>query len=280
VAVATRSGGSSLTPRSDNLWAYRNLISNFARRDLKARFKGTTIGWAWSLLVPAATVAIYTVVFATIFRATPPDFGNGRAGVFAVWFVVGLVPWSLFSGGITAGLPSLVGSGALLQKVYIPSFVPVLGTMGAVTVQSLIEFGLVAAILLLFGNIAWTWLLVPLWLALFVIFTAALAYAVAVLNVFFRDLSQIVAVGLQLLFFATPIIYPIELIPADSDLPLRQVIAANPLSQFVLGFRDLMYGLGVPSLKSTGYVCLWTLGALGVAYLVFRWRGRDVGEEL
>lgn len=274
----TRSTRSVATPRSDNLWAYHNLIWNFTKRDLKARFKGTTIGWAWSLLVPATTVAIYTVVFATIFRATAPDFGNGRGGIFAVWFVVGLVPWTLFSNGITAGLPSLVGSGPLLQKVYIPSFVPVLGTIGAVSIQALIEFGLVAAILLAFGNVGWTWLLVPLWVALLVIFTAAMAYTVAVLNVFFRDLSQIVAVGLQLIFFATPIIYPIEIVPADG--PLRKVIGANPLSQFVLAIRDLMYGLQVPSLRSTAYVCLWVVGALALAYAAFRWRGRDVGEEL
>jgi ABC-type polysaccharide/polyol phosphate export permease len=271
----------TVAPRRNDPWSYRYLIWNFAQRDLKAKYKGTTVGWAWSLLVPAAVVLIYTLVFAVIFRAEPPDFGTGRAGVFAVWFIVGLVPWSFFSASLTTGMPSLLGAGALLQKVFIPSYVPVLGTVTSVLVQTCIEFGLVLAILAAFGNIGWSWLLLPLWMALFTVFTASVAYALAVLNVFMRDLSQIIAVALQLLFFTTPIIYPITLIPETyGSIPLQTVILANPLAQFIIGFRDILYGLGAPDLGSLAYVSAWTLAALGVCVLAYRWRGRDVSEEI
>lgn len=261
--------------------SYRYLIWNFAQRDLKARYKGTTIGWAWSLMVPAAVVLIYTLVFAVIFRAQPPDFGNGKTGVFAIWFIVGLVPWTLFSSSLTTGMPSLLASGALLQKVFIPSYVPVIGTVTSVLIQSCIEFGLVLAILLLFGNVGATWLILPLWLAMFTVFSAGVTYTLSVLNVFLRDLSQIVAVGLQLLFFTTPIIYPLSLIPETyGSVPLQSVILANPLAQFIIGFRDILYGLSAPGLGATGYCLAWTAAAVGLAMLVYRWRGRDVSEEI
>jgi ABC-type polysaccharide/polyol phosphate export permease len=267
--------------RARTPWGYRQLIWSFAQRDLKARFKGTTIGWAWSLVVPAATVMIYTIVFSVIFRAVPPDFGSGKTGIFAIWFLAGLVPWAFLSGAITGGMPSLLGAGPLLQKVYIPSFVPVLGTVTAILVQSMIEFGLLVVILLIVGNLSWTWMLAPLWLAIYVGFAASITYMLAIFNVFFRDLNQIVAVALQLLFFLSPIMYTLNIIPESAGpIPLRTVIEANPITQFIEGFRALLYDNVLPSLKQFGYVSLWTLFCLLLAYLVYRWRGLDVSEEL
>ena len=267
--------------RSASPWGYRQLIGTFAQRDLKARFKGTALGWTWSLFVPLATVLTYTLVFATIFRAQPPDFGNGREGVFAVWFICGLVPWMYFSGTISTGMPSLLASGPLLQKIYIPSFVPVLGAGAAVLTQSLIEFGLVLVVLALFLNISWTWLLVPAWLAIFVVFSSSIAYVLAVANVFFRDLVQIVAVGLQLLFFATPIIYTFEQIPSTAGpIPLSAVIMANPITDFVVGFRFLLYDLQPIPWNIAAYAATWTAATVVLARAVYLWRGRDAGEEI
>lgn len=269
------------TRRPQNPWEYRHLIWNFAQRDLKARYKGTVLGWGWSLIVPLAVVFTYTLVFSIIFRAVPPQFGSGRDGIFAVWFLVGLVPWSLLAGAITGGIPSLLAAGPLLQKIYIPSFVPILGALGAVLVQSLIEFGVVLVILAILGNIGWTWLLLPLWLALFLVFSASLAYILAVANVHFRDLAQIVTVALQLLFFATPILYPVDQIPESvGPLPLRTLIMLNPVTEFILGFRSLLYDLEVVPVAAVGYATAATVIAAAAAVLVFRRWGRDIGEVI
>lgn len=267
--------------RPQHPWEYRHLIWSFAQRDLKARYKGTALGWTWSLVVPLATVLTYTIVFSVIFRAAPPDFGNGRVGNFTVWFICGLVPWSFFYATVSYGIPSLVAAGPLLQKIYIPSFVPVLGAATGTLVQTLIEFGLVLVILAAFGSIGWTWLLVPLWLALFIVLSCSIAYTLAILNVFFRDVSQLVAVALQLLFFATPILYPIDQVPeVVGPIPLRQLILLNPMAEAILGFRSLLYGLEVIPWRSVLYVLAWTVGSLLVARAVYRWRGRDIGEEI
>jgi ABC-type polysaccharide/polyol phosphate export permease len=259
------------------LLGYRSLIWNFAQRDLKSRFKGTAIGWGWSLILPLATLLVYTLVAHYIFRAQPPDFGSGRAGNFAVWLFVGLTAWGFFANGINAAIAGLLGTGPLLTKIYFPSYAPVLGTVVAVMIQSGIEVGLVLVLLAVFGNAGLTWALVPIWAAIFTVFVTGLSLVFAIANIYFRDLQHLVAVALQLMFFATPILYPDTLI---SDPTLHTVIVSNPMSQFVDLFRANVYGLEVGSWTAWLYVIVWAAAALAAGVAVFNRWGRDLGEQL
>lgn len=263
------------------IWRQWNLISNFGRRDLKAKFSGSLLGFTWSLVVPLASLGIYTVIFSIIFRVPPPDLGNGRDGIFAVWLFAGLILWSFFASTVNAGIGGLLGAGPLLQKIFFPAYAPVLGAGLAVGTQSLIELSLLLVVLLVLGNISWTWLLVPVLLALFAVFAAAVATAVAILNVSFRDLAHFVAVGLQLLFYLTPIIYTPEFVPESwRGIPLRAVVEISPLSEFIMLFRDLVYGLDPGHWSAWLAVVVWTALALGWASLVHRRRGGDLGEQI
>ena len=279
--LASSVRGRSTARRGWSIWAYRSLIWNFTQRDLKARYKGTALGWAWSLVVPLATLLIYTLVFSVIFRAEPPDFGNGEPGIFPVWLFGGLIAWNFLAQSIQLGIPTLLGNGPLLQKVYFPSHVPVLGAMGAILVQTLIEVAIFAILLLLLGNVALSWLAFPFWLAIYLVFVAAIAVSLAVINVYYRDVQHLIGVALQLVFFLTPIIYPINLVPVDwHGIPLQQLIMLNPVSQFVVAFRELSYGLVVPSLSTWLVLVAWAALALVLAAVVYRRWGLDVGEAI
>jgi ABC-type polysaccharide/polyol phosphate export permease len=257
------------------------LILNFARRDLKSRFKGTALGWAWSLMLPLASLLIYSLVFSVIFRSQPPPFGNGAPGNFTVWLLAGLVPWSFFIIGINITIPTLLANGPLLQRIYIPAYTPVLGSVTAILVQTMIEFGVLAVVLLLFGNLGPSWLLFPAWIVLFVVFVAAVATMLAILNVYFRDLAHLVSVALQLLFFLTPIIYSITLVPEEwHGIPLRALVELNPLAQFIESLRALVYGLEIPTLATWLSLSAWTIAASAAAWLVYRRRGQDIAEVL
>lgn len=263
------------------IWSMRGLIWNFARRDLKSRFKGTALGWAWSLVVPLSTLLIYTIVFAVIFRIEPPPLGNGRPGNFTLFLFAGLVVWTVFANGINTGILSLLTTGGLLKKVYFPSYAPVLGSVIAVLAQSAIEVGVLLAIMVVLGNTSWTYLLVLPWAALFVCFLSGLVHALAVLNVVFRDLSHIISVVLQLLFYLTPIIYSLSFIPeAWQGIPLRRIIGANPLTEFVTAFRNCVYDLTPPGLATWIALAAWTAVAVGFGVLVHRKLGLDLGERL
>ena len=267
-------------PRS-SLWSYRFLIKNFAQRDLKSRFKGTILGWAWSLMVPLATLTTYSLVFGAFFHSTAPDFGNGKTGFFAVWLLVGLIPWNFFLITILISMPTLLANGQLLQKVYFPSYVPVLGAAMAILVQTLIECCILAVVLLVFGNIGLTWLLFPLWLGLFVVFVTALALSLAIVNVHVRDLAQMVNVALTLLFFLTPIIYQITVVPTVwHGIHFRALVGLSPITDFVVCLRQLVYDLQVPDLGAWLQLLAWTVGAVVVAYFIYRRYGLDIGETV
>ena len=266
---------------ASGLLAYRGLIWNFADRDLRARFKGTALGWVWSLVVPLATLVTYTIVFAVIFRAAPPAFGNGRPGNFTVFLLAGLVPWTMFATSINTAMPTLLATGPLLKKIYFPSYAPIFGSVIAVLIQSGIELSILLVVLTVLGNVSWTWLLVVPWLLAFVVFIGSVSLIMSVLNVYFRDLAHIFGVVLQLLFYVSPIIYRIQIIPEHwHGLPLRLFISANPMTQFIQVFRDLVYGLTASSLHGWIY-CFGIAGAsAAVATFVHKARGLDLGEEL
>jgi ABC-type polysaccharide/polyol phosphate export permease len=233
------------------------------------------------LVVPLATLIIYTLVFSVIFRAEPPPFGNGEQGIFPVWLFGGLIAWNLLSGSIQMSIPTLLGNGPLLQKVYFPSYAPVLGSMGAILVQSLIEMAIFGLVLVLVGNAGVSWVLVPVWLAIFLVFAASIAIALAVVNVYYRDIAHLTGVVLQLLFFLTPIIYTIDLVPVDwNGIDLQQLVLLNPVAQFVEAFRLLTYGLEIPDLGVWLTLVAWAGVALLVAGLAYRRWGLDVGEAV
>jgi ABC-type polysaccharide/polyol phosphate export permease len=263
------------------LWRQWNLIWNFAQRDLKSKFKASALGWAWSLVVPLATLGIYTIVFSIVFRGSAPDMGNGRDGIFVVWLFAGLTVWTFFSSSVNGGIGGLIGTGALLKKIYFPAYAPVLGSTVAQGVQSLIELGLYLAVLLVLGSVGWTWLLLPLVIGLLVVFSASVATALAILNVYVRDLAHLVSVALQLLFYATPIIYTLDFVPVEyHGVPMRAIIEWNPLSLFVELVRSVTYGLETGPASAWIALSIWTAAALGLAMLVSRRRGGDLGEEL
>ena len=262
-------------------WSYSGLIWNFAVRDIKSRFKGTFLGWAWSIIVPVATVIIYSVVFSTIFRAQPPPLADGRPGNYAVWLLTGLVVWTGFSNTLNTAVGTLLGTGSLLQKIYFPSYAPVIGSVISSMMQTGIEALILIVILVAIGNIGISWIVLILWVPVFVVFVASVTYILATFNVYFRDLAYLITVALQLFFFVTPIIYPITLVPESSHgIPVRALIQANPLAQFVESFRTILYGVSVPSLSTWTVLLAWTAAALGLAVLTYFRRGLDIGEQI
>lgn len=265
------------------IWRQWNLIWNFAQRDRKAQFKGSALGWLWSLVVPLATLGIYTGVFSVVLRVAPPPLADGRPGIFSLFLFSGLVAWGFFANSINAGILGLLGTGQLLKKIYFPSYAPVLGACVTVGLQSLIEMGLLFAVLALVGNISWTWLLVPFWALPLLVFTASISTVLAIYNVLARDLSHIVTVALQLLFYLSPIIYPLAMVPAHPNLfgihiPAQAIVAASPLTQFFSLFRDLVYSLHPGALGSWVYIYVIAGLTMWWASRVYRKRGGDLGE--
>lgn len=260
-----------------------DLIKAFGQRDLKSKFNGTILGWLWSLVVPLASLGIYTLIFGGLFKMVPTDIASRHQGIgiFAVWLFAGLTIWGFFQNSINAGIGGLLGSGGLLQKVYFPAYAAVLGACLSIGTQSMVEVGLLLVVLAALTNVSWTWLLIPLFLVLLVVFTGSIAVVVAVWNVYVRDLAHLVGVFLQLMFYATPIIYNAAIIPERVwGLPAHAMVTAMPIAQFISLFRSLVYELR-PGAPTDWLGCIvWTALALAMGVWVFRRWGSDLGERI
>jgi ABC-type polysaccharide/polyol phosphate export permease len=270
-----------MTTATQELWQYRGLIGNFAQRELKGRYRGSALGSLWSLLNPLATLGVYTLVFGFFLKFQPPVAGNGRLDNFAVYLFTGLVVWNLFFTVVTGSMAALVGAGPLLKKIYFPAYAPVAGNAISVLVQSATEVGLLLVIYALLRNMSWTVLLVPVLLALLTAFSLGVGLVFSILNARFRDVNYLVQVALQLLFYASPIIYPIKYVTDEYDKhPWLRIYEWNPITVFVEAFRDVLYDLQVPSLSRFLYLVVVSAAVLVGGWAYFRAGSRDVSEEL
>ena len=220
------------------LWAYRELIYFLIWRDIKVRYKQTVIGAAWAILQPLATMIIFTVVFKK-FANVPSD------GLpYPIFSYTALLPWQLFAGALNRSSASLVGQSNLISKVYFPRLIVPISS----TVSGAVDFSVAFVILL--GMMIW-YGIAPTWgvlaLPLFLLLGMATAFAVgglwlAALNVRYRDVGHTVPFLVQLWMFASPVAYPVSLVPEK----WRMLYSLNPMAGVIEGFRWALLGKESP----------------------------------
>jgi lipopolysaccharide transport system permease protein len=264
--------------------ASRELITNLTLRELRTRYKRSVLGWTWSMLNPLATVGIYTVVFKYFFKASAPVGEPSGVSNFAVYLLCGLLAWNYFSGCVNGAMATLVGNAGLIKKVYFPREGLVISLVVSNLISFLIELGVLGVILLLVGSQVLPWIPVVLLLvAILTVFVTGLGLIVSVLNVYFRDLQYLVgSILLQVLFYLTPIVYPIRFVydATGGDPWLRRLYTANPTVQFIEAFHRVLYDLRWPSLQNFAYLTAWAVGALVLGMFVFNRFESRLAEEL
>ena len=261
------------------LWAYRSLIGNLTQRELKARYKKSVLGWLWSLINPASVLAIYSFVFGVVFNAQPPVAGNGHTTVYAVYLFAGLWVWNYFNGTVMGAITSLQSSGPLLNKVYFPPACPAVANAATVLLQALIESAILMVVMIALGNVGIQVVLFPLLIICITLFSLGVGLALSVYNVFYRDVNYLVTIGMNVLFYATPIIYPISLVEAKSSVAAR-IIQLNPIAQFVAWSRDIFWNLTWPGLGSLLVVPLVSAAVFVFGLMIFNRKSRDIAQEL
>jgi len=189
--------------------------------------------------------------------------------------------WNFFNSTLTGSITALQGAGGLLNKVYFPPAAPAIANMITVLLQACIEGGLLAVVMLALGNIGIQLLLFPLIMIFLAFFALGLGLFFSIFNVYYRDVGHLVNIGMQLLFYATPIIYPISVVPEEAwGLPLQSIIKLNPLTQFVGWSRDAFYTLQWPTAVSLVLTSLAAVAVFALGSWVFTRKARNVSEEL
>lgn len=227
------------------VWEARDLLRNLIAKELTVRYKGSVLGFAWTLVTPLMLAAIFTVVFLTFLRV---PFGEN--GDFTTFFLSGYLAWQFFQNSVMASATSIIANGALVKKVYFPREVLPL----SLVISQLVHFclALIATSPLFMWNRGFHPEVLPyLVLALIItsMFTAGMSMAFGALTVRFRDLNEFLPVLMQAWFYLTPVIYSLEnvkLIDAANGSNFERIIRFNPASWFVEMFHTILYGIPLP----------------------------------
>ena len=215
-----------------SLYAHRDLLFTWAYRIIRGRYQQSVLGGLWAIIVPTATTLIFSVIF-TFF--VPVNTGEVPYIIFSY---TAMVPWTLFSSSINDMADSLVGNMNLVSKIYFPREILPIASLLARLVDAFIAFILLVFLMLYFkvkintGGL----LFLPLILLVQICLSLGLGFIGSALNVFYRDVRHIIVLGLQLWFYASPIIYPVSAVPEQ----LRSFYFLNPMAGILESYRSIL----------------------------------------
>jgi lipopolysaccharide transport system permease protein len=220
------------------LWEYRELVYTFAMRDIKVRYKQTALGAAWAVIQPFMMMVVFTIFFGNL--AKIPSEGIP----YPLFSYAALLPWTLFSEGITRSTNSMITNANIMTKVYFPRLVmPISGILSPL-IDFMIAFIILIAMMLYYGfvptiNIVW----LPVFILLALMTSLGVGLWLSAFNVQYRDFQYTLPFLIQLWLFASPVVYPSTLLP-DS---YRWIYGLNPMAGVIEGFRWTLLGTNPPS---------------------------------
>lgn len=261
-------------PRSieelNDVLKYRHLIFEFVRRDVVTRYKRSVLGIAWTMLNPLGTMLIMVLVFAKLFTGA----GTG----YPVYVLAGLVFWNFFSQVTQAAPQTLLWSGPLIHRVYMPRTVFAFTAVGAALVNLLLSFvPLVAVMLLLRVPFGWPLLTIPFAVLLLAMFALGLGLALSSAVAYFPDVLDIYQIVLVAWMYLSAIFYPYDLIPESYRWWFFNL---NPIYHLLVLFRDPIYGNVWPSLMHVGAAVIIAFGTLIFGWMVFTKREDELAYRL
>lgn len=253
-----------------SLWEYRQLYYLLILRDLKIRYRQTFLGILWVLLQPLATMLIFTYFFGRLAKIS----SDGMA--YPVFYYAGLICWIFFSNTVTSCSHSLVMDRSLITKVYFPRLIIPMAIVSANFVDLLIALSLLFILALGYDiRPTWYWLMMLIPLVLMAIFTLSIGMLFGALNVRYRDIRYVLPFTLQLIFFITPIIFPLNIVPPQQ----RWLIMLNPLTGAIEAFRAFLANTA-PNWSVLTFSLLSTLIVFYICAFVFRKMERSFAEHI
>ncbi|MDG2428073.1 MAG: ABC transporter permease [Acidimicrobiales bacterium] len=262
-----------------------DLLINLTRRDLRSKYKRSALGWTWSVLNPLVAVVVYSAVFSVFLRIQPSTGDPSGLRSYAVFLLVTLLPWQFHVTSLTEATRSITANGPLITKIWFPRWVlptsAVLARFLTLLVEMAVLLLLIAAIE---GHMTFAWIPVLLLLmALQLLFTVGLALMVSAANVYFRDIQHFLGVALAPWMFLTPILYPLNMVPADREflgVGYRTLYQLNPMVSWAKAYRNVLYDLRLPSAERWLAIATVTVVVLAVGFWIFHRLEPRMAEEV
>ena len=241
-----------------NIWNYRHLTIKLAISDFKIRYKNSVLGFLWSLIEPLLMLAVSYIVFSYFMKM--------NVEYYQLFLLAGIISWNMLARGTSMGLNCILGKSSLVSKIYFPREVLVVSSCITALLMTLLEFIVFGIFMIIFRVIpTMTIIYFPIILFIQFILVLGVSFGLASLNVYYRDIQYIWAVVLQAGFFATPILYPISIIPEK----YVWIIKLNPMTHVIDIMRGSVIYSVVPVFRDMIFLIVSSLAILIVGYVIF-----------
>ena len=276
------------TPRNKREWLgliQPDLLMNLTLRDLRSKYKRSVLGWTWSVLNPLVAVVVYSAVFSIFLRIEPSVGDPSGLNSYAVFLLVTLLPWQFHVTSLTEANRSITANSSLITKIFFPRWVLPTSAVLARFLTLIVEMLVLLILIALWeGHIAFQWIpVVAALMILQLLFTIGLALMISAANVYFRDIQHFLMVALQPWMFLTPILYPLNLVPADKEflgISYRTLYQLNPMVSWAKAYRNVLYDLRFPSLERWLAILSATFVVLYLGFKVFNRLEPRMAEEV
>jgi ABC-2 type transport system permease protein len=255
----TRGTGKNLRRHWEDFKRYRFLLWNLVKKDITTKYRRSVLGILWSVLNPLLMMMVITAVFQHLFRFSVENF--------PLYYLTGFLIFNFVSEATTSSMNSVLGSAALIKKVYIPKYIFPLEKCIFALINTL--FSMIAVVIIFFILRVvppWTIIAFPISLLYTFVFSVGLGMILATLEVFFRDTGHLYGVWITAWMYLTPIIYPMDILPKA----METIVRMNPLYYYVEYFRYVVLYGEIPGLWLNAVCALFALGFLGVGVIFFK----------
>jgi lipopolysaccharide transport system permease protein len=249
--------------------AYRGMLWRLITADLRARYKGSVLGFLWTFLNPLLTLLVYTLVYSFILRMNIPHY--------SAFLLVGLLAWNLFSASVQASSRVILSQASIVKKIYFPREVLPLSVVGASLINYLFSLAILFPYLFINGiHLHWTWVAFPVILLIELLQITGLSLIVAAVNVYLRDVEHVLNILMMILFYLTPIFYSLQLIPKHYQVFFK----LNPMASVIIDMQNILfYGQAIPW-KLTLYGGVLSILLFTTGWVVFARLNVRLAEEV
>lgn len=254
-----------------DLFAYRELLKTNVKKEIRGKYKGSFLGVLWSFVNPLLQTLVYAIVFPFLLR------GSGYEH-YTTFLVIGILCWNWFIISVAQGTFTIIGNGGIIKKVYFPREILPISVVTSGLVNFLISC-LIIFIFVIFSGIGFSWHLVflPLIIISQYLFTLGIVFITCSINVYVRDLEYIVNFIINMLFYATPILYSADIFAGTK---IETIIRMNPMGAIVNSYRDILYWHHTPQVKSLLLVLVGSLILCWFGLIIFRRLSKGFAEEV
>lgn len=251
-----------------NIYNYRELLKTNVQKEIRGRYKNSFLGIIWSFLNPLLQIAVYAIIFPLIMK-TQQEY-------YVIFLCVGLIPWTYFTTTITQAASNIIANGNIVKKVYFPREILPISVVTSTTVNFLISCLIILAFVIGYGlGISKYIVFFPLIVLVQYIFSLGVAFIISSVTVYLRDLEHLIGIALQVLFYATPIVYSLETLPEQ----FRGIMYLNPMAHIITAYRSIFYNQSMPNLQMLGILFAISIVLCVVGYIIFSKLQKGFAEE-